>query len=240
MRVDRIGYLGWLRTPARARSGRAPFWIFVAVTATGTLAMHILVPALPAANCCTARPLTSSGGGRPCSSPLVFMSWQVRSPAGRQVSGPCDRACRAGGGRVRWIGAGPRDRARQRRRRSGRLAHGLANYGAEPRTRYWPGGRRVSRRLVRLALDLCRVGGARHRHVGRRVVGITGDGRVARRRGLGPHARQLSCPAAFPLFSRLHVRRRLRQHQLLRVPDGLAVHFTEMLHRPRPKSGFTI
>ena len=36
MRADRIGYLGWLRTPARARSGRVPFWILVAVTATGT------------------------------------------------------------------------------------------------------------------------------------------------------------------------------------------------------------
>ena len=33
--------------PARARSGRGPFWILVAVTATGTLAMHILVPVLP-------------------------------------------------------------------------------------------------------------------------------------------------------------------------------------------------
>src|SRR5271166_1971908 len=49
MRVDRVAYLGWLRTPARARSGRAPFWILVAVTATGTLAMHILVPVLPLA-----------------------------------------------------------------------------------------------------------------------------------------------------------------------------------------------
>jgi DHA1 family bicyclomycin/chloramphenicol resistance-like MFS transporter len=47
MRVDPIGYLAWLRTPVRARSGRAPFWILVAVTATGTLAMHILVPVLP-------------------------------------------------------------------------------------------------------------------------------------------------------------------------------------------------
>jgi hypothetical protein len=49
MRIDRVGYLGWVRTPARARSGRAPFWILVAVTATGTLAMHILVPVLPLA-----------------------------------------------------------------------------------------------------------------------------------------------------------------------------------------------
>jgi DHA1 family bicyclomycin/chloramphenicol resistance-like MFS transporter len=47
MRLDWVGYLGWLRTPVRARSGRAPFWILVAVTGTGTLAMHILVPVLP-------------------------------------------------------------------------------------------------------------------------------------------------------------------------------------------------
>jgi MFS family permease len=114
MRVDRVGYLGWLRTPARARSGRAPFWILVAVTATGTLAMHILVPALPlvaadfgvsrgtiqlaitlylfgisGGQLLYGRSPTSSGGGRPCLSPLVFMSWQARSPAGRQVSEPC-------------------------------------------------------------------------------------------------------------------------------------------------------
>ena len=49
MRDYRVGYLGWLRAPVRARSGRAPFWVLVAVTATGTLAMHILVPALPLA-----------------------------------------------------------------------------------------------------------------------------------------------------------------------------------------------
>jgi MFS transporter, DHA1 family, multidrug resistance protein len=49
MRANGVGYLGWLRTPLRARSGRAPFWILVAVTATGTLAMHIMVPVLPLA-----------------------------------------------------------------------------------------------------------------------------------------------------------------------------------------------
>ena len=48
MRDDRVVYLGWLRTPARART-RWPFWGLVGVTATGTLAMHILVPALPLA-----------------------------------------------------------------------------------------------------------------------------------------------------------------------------------------------
>jgi DHA1 family bicyclomycin/chloramphenicol resistance-like MFS transporter len=47
MKGDRVGYFGWVRTPARVRSGRAPFWVLVAVTATGTLAMHILVPVLP-------------------------------------------------------------------------------------------------------------------------------------------------------------------------------------------------
>ena len=49
MKVDGFGHLGWLRTPARARSGRTPFWILVTVTSTGILAMHILVPVLPLA-----------------------------------------------------------------------------------------------------------------------------------------------------------------------------------------------
>jgi MFS transporter, DHA1 family, multidrug resistance protein len=49
MRANGVGYLGWLRTPIRAQSGRAPFWILVAVTATGTLAVHIIVPVLPLA-----------------------------------------------------------------------------------------------------------------------------------------------------------------------------------------------
>jgi MFS transporter, DHA1 family, multidrug resistance protein len=40
-------HLGWLTTPVLAGSGRAPFWLLVAVTASGTLAMHILVPVLP-------------------------------------------------------------------------------------------------------------------------------------------------------------------------------------------------
>jgi MFS transporter, DHA1 family, multidrug resistance protein len=49
MRADRVGYLGWLRAPVRAQSGRAAFWVLVAVTATDTLAIHILVPVLPLA-----------------------------------------------------------------------------------------------------------------------------------------------------------------------------------------------
>jgi MFS transporter, DHA1 family, multidrug resistance protein len=40
-------HLGWLTAPVLAGSGRAPFGLLVAVTASGTLAMHILVPVLP-------------------------------------------------------------------------------------------------------------------------------------------------------------------------------------------------
>lgn len=39
----------WLTQPLLQRRTRAPFWLLVAVTASGTLAMHILVPALPLA-----------------------------------------------------------------------------------------------------------------------------------------------------------------------------------------------
>src|SRR5713226_2963915 len=39
----------WLTTPVLSDRVRAPFWLLVAVTATGTLAMHILVPVLPLA-----------------------------------------------------------------------------------------------------------------------------------------------------------------------------------------------
>ncbi len=39
----------WLTTPLLANRTRAPFWLLVAVTASGTLAMHILVPVLPLA-----------------------------------------------------------------------------------------------------------------------------------------------------------------------------------------------
>jgi DHA1 family bicyclomycin/chloramphenicol resistance-like MFS transporter len=49
MKGDVAGYFGRLRAPARARGGQTPFWVLVAVTATGTLAMHILVPVLPLA-----------------------------------------------------------------------------------------------------------------------------------------------------------------------------------------------
>jgi len=47
--VDATGRPDWWRTPLLARRARAPFWLLVAVTATGTLAMHILVPVLPLA-----------------------------------------------------------------------------------------------------------------------------------------------------------------------------------------------
>ena len=39
----------WLTEPLLKGRARAPFWLLVAVTASGTLAMHILVPALPLA-----------------------------------------------------------------------------------------------------------------------------------------------------------------------------------------------
>ncbi|MBN9559256.1 MAG: multidrug effflux MFS transporter [Alphaproteobacteria bacterium] len=39
----------WLTTPLLRSRPRAPFWLLVAVTASGTLAMHILVPVLPLA-----------------------------------------------------------------------------------------------------------------------------------------------------------------------------------------------
>lgn len=42
------GWFSWITAPAVA-SGRAPFGLLVAVTATGTLAMHILIPVLPLA-----------------------------------------------------------------------------------------------------------------------------------------------------------------------------------------------
>jgi DHA1 family bicyclomycin/chloramphenicol resistance-like MFS transporter len=114
MRVNGVGYLGWLRAPVRAQSGHAPFWILVAVTATGTLAMHILVPVLPlvAADFSVSRgtiqlattlylfgiaggqllygPVSDKFGRRPTLLvSLGLMSWQARSPGGRQVSGPC-------------------------------------------------------------------------------------------------------------------------------------------------------
>jgi MFS transporter, DHA1 family, multidrug resistance protein len=47
--VDGAGWFDWLTAPLLAGRGRAPFWLLVAVTATGTLAMHILVPVLPLA-----------------------------------------------------------------------------------------------------------------------------------------------------------------------------------------------
>ncbi len=48
-RADAGGRFDWLTAPVMARRGRAPFALLVAVTATGTLAMHILVPVLPLA-----------------------------------------------------------------------------------------------------------------------------------------------------------------------------------------------
>ena len=217
MRVDRVGYLRWLRTPARARSGRAPFWVLVAVTATGTLAMHILVPVLPlaAADFGVSRgtiqlaitlylfgiaggqllygPVSDKFGRRPTL--LVSLGlYVVASAVAGWAAGIATLLVARIGQAVGGCGGlvlGPRDRARQRRCRAGRLAYGLADHGAEPRTRYRPGGRRVSRRVVRLALDLCRIGGARRRHVGRR------HGWHCRRRRLRAASRaRAACSAA--------------------------------------------
>ena len=43
------GYIRWLTMPVLRSRRRPPFWLLVAVTASGTLAMHILVPVLPLA-----------------------------------------------------------------------------------------------------------------------------------------------------------------------------------------------
>ena len=45
-RVDAAGWFDWLTTPLLSKRRRAPFWLLAAVTATGTLAMHILIPVL--------------------------------------------------------------------------------------------------------------------------------------------------------------------------------------------------
>src|SRR5690349_12524623 len=42
-------WFDWLTKPLLSNRGRAPFWLLAAVTATGTLAMHILIPVLPLA-----------------------------------------------------------------------------------------------------------------------------------------------------------------------------------------------
>jgi DHA1 family bicyclomycin/chloramphenicol resistance-like MFS transporter len=48
-RVDAAGWFDWLTMPLLSQRRRAPFWLLAAVTATGTLAMHILIPVLPLA-----------------------------------------------------------------------------------------------------------------------------------------------------------------------------------------------
>jgi MFS transporter, DHA1 family, multidrug resistance protein len=48
-RVDAAGWFDWLTMPLLSKRRRAPFWLLAAVTATGTLAMHILIPVLPLA-----------------------------------------------------------------------------------------------------------------------------------------------------------------------------------------------
>jgi MFS transporter, DHA1 family, multidrug resistance protein len=49
LRDDVAGWFDWLTAPLLSNRSRAPFWLLVAVTATGTLAMHILIPVLPLA-----------------------------------------------------------------------------------------------------------------------------------------------------------------------------------------------
>jgi hypothetical protein len=56
------------------------------------------------------------------------------------------------------------------------------------------------------------------------MAGPSGDGGVARYGGLRPHIRELYELAVFSLVMRLHVRRRLHQNQLLRLPDRLATY----------------
>ena len=48
-RADAASWFDWLIAPPLSNRGSAPFWLLVAVTATGTLAMHILIPVLPLA-----------------------------------------------------------------------------------------------------------------------------------------------------------------------------------------------
>ena len=48
----------WHRTPPYGRRDRAPFALIVAITACGTLGMHLIIPALPD----TARALGVSPG----------------------------------------------------------------------------------------------------------------------------------------------------------------------------------
>src|SRR5205823_2430563 len=50
--------MDWHRTPPYGRRGSAPFVLIVAITACGTLGMHLIIPALPE----TARALTVSTG----------------------------------------------------------------------------------------------------------------------------------------------------------------------------------
>ena len=47
--IDAVGRLGWLTAPLLSNRGPAPFWLLVALTARGTLGMHILIPVLPLA-----------------------------------------------------------------------------------------------------------------------------------------------------------------------------------------------
>jgi hypothetical protein len=69
-RVDAAGWFDWLTTPLLSKRRRAPFWLLAAVTATGTLAMHILIPVLP---------LAAADAMREVASPRPALS-RTRSP----------------------------------------------------------------------------------------------------------------------------------------------------------------
>jgi len=69
------------------------------------------------------------------------------------------------------------------------------------------------------------------------VIGIAGDARTARYRGLVPHARQLSSPAAFPLFSRLHFGGAFTSTSFYAYLTASPFIFTQILHRPATEVG---
>jgi hypothetical protein len=70
-RVDAAGWFDWLTTPLLSKRRRAPFWLLAAVTATGTLAMHSLIPVLP---------LAAADAMREVASPRPALSHAIARP----------------------------------------------------------------------------------------------------------------------------------------------------------------
>ncbi len=70
----------WHRTPPYGRRDRAPFWLIVAITACGTLGMHLIIPALPD----TARGL----GVSPGTIQLTITLYLIRLAIGQLLYGP--------------------------------------------------------------------------------------------------------------------------------------------------------